>query len=59
MTRNDRATTTPEQPRSTPEPPRGWVSREERQLALGGLAGFFALGLYAALFVVIGHVLWS
>lgn len=44
---------------STPEPPRGWVSREERQLALGGLAGFFALGLYAALFVVIGHVLWS
>ena len=59
MTRNDRATDVLEEERGTPQPPRGWVSREERRLALGGLAGFFALGLYAALFVVIGQVLWS
>lgn len=45
-------------PAGTPLPP-GWGSREERRLALRGVAGFFLLGLYAALFVLVGAVVWS
>ena len=39
--------------------PRGWGSHEERRLMLWGVVGFFLLGAYAAVFVVIGGVLWS
>ena len=39
--------------------PRGWGSHEERRLMLWGVVGFFLLGAYAAVFVVIGAVLWS
>jgi hypothetical protein len=39
--------------------PRGWGSHEERRTALWFLAGFFLLGLYAAVFVTLGQVVWS
>lgn len=42
-----------------PPPARGWGSREERRLALWGVGGFFLLGLYAALFVLVGALVWS
>lgn len=39
--------------------PRGWGSHEERRLMLWGLMGFFLLGVYAAVFVIVGHLVWS
>lgn len=53
------------QPASRPEPrratplPRGWGSHEERRLMRWGLAFFLFLGLYAAVFVILGQVVWS
>ncbi len=52
----DRASATgADRPRVDPEPVRrGWGSPVERRMMLLGLAVFFALGLYAVVFVLLG-----
>lgn len=40
-------------------PPRGWGSHQERRETLYTLAFFGVLGLYAAVFVLIGALIWS
>lgn len=39
--------------------PRGWGSHEERRMMRLGAAAFLLLGVYAAVFVVLGTVVWT